>query len=89
MASHFVKMVQNGIEYAMLQDIAEGFEMLSRSEFKIDPAQEAELWGHGTVIRYWLLELLVRALVEGGNRLGTIAPSSMNPPPAGGQRCMA
>ena len=73
-AGHFVKMIHNGIEYAMLQGIAEGFETLSRSDFDIDPAQVAELWGHGSVIRSWLLELLVRALGEEGNTLGTIAP---------------
>ena len=73
-AGHFVKMVHNGIEYAMLQGIAEGFEALSRSDFEIDPAQVAELWGHGSVIRSWLLELLARALGEEGNTLGTIAP---------------
>lgn len=73
-AGHFVKMIHNGIEYAMLQGIAEGFETLSRSDFDIDPAQVAALWGHGSVIRSWLLELLVRALGEEGNTLGTIAP---------------
>jgi 6-phosphogluconate dehydrogenase len=57
-AGHFVKMVHNGIEYAMLQGCAEGFEILkSKKEFDLDLQKIAGLWNHGSVIRSWLLEL--------------------------------
>jgi len=73
-AWHFVKMIHNGIEYAMLQGIGEGFEALSRSEFELDLRQVAELWNHGAVVRCWLLELLTGALENEGNALASIAP---------------
>ncbi|MDP8958007.1 MAG: decarboxylating 6-phosphogluconate dehydrogenase [Actinomycetota bacterium] len=64
-AGHFVKMVHNGIEYGMLQAFGEGFEMLaSADELSLDLEQVAELWMHGSVVRSWLLELLVSALAE-------------------------
>ena len=56
-AGHFTKMVHNGIEYAMLQAYAEGFEILSASQFELDLHQLAVLWNHGSVVRSWLLEL--------------------------------
>jgi 6-phosphogluconate dehydrogenase len=57
-AGHFVKMVHNGIEYALLQGYAEGFEILkSKKEFALDLHKIARLWNHGSVIRSWLLEL--------------------------------
>jgi 6-phosphogluconate dehydrogenase len=73
-AGHFVKMIHNGIEYAMLQAIGEGFEALGRSEFELDLHQVAELWNHGAVVRCWLLELLAGALEEEGNALASIVP---------------
>jgi 6-phosphogluconate dehydrogenase len=61
-AGHFVKMVHNGIEYAMLEAYGEGFEILNaKKDFDIDLKKVAELWNHGSVIRSWLLELAVRA----------------------------
>lgn len=61
-AGHFVKMVHNGIEYAMLQSYAEGFEILhAKDEFKLDLKNIASLWNHGSVIRSWLLELAENA----------------------------
>jgi 6-phosphogluconate dehydrogenase len=71
-AGHFVKMVHNAIEYAMLQAVGEGFECLHRSEFDLDLAQIALLWQQGAVVRSWLLELLGRALQEEGNALERI-----------------
>lgn len=71
-AGHFVKMIHNAIEYAMLQALGEGFECLHRSEFDVDLAAVAELWGHGSVIRSWLLELLEGAFREEGNALERI-----------------
>ena len=63
-AGHFVKMIHNGIEYGMMQSLAEGFEIIRASEFDADLRQLADLWQHGSVVRGWLLELLERALAE-------------------------
>lgn len=72
-AGHFVKMIHNAIEYAMLQAVGEGFECLHRSEFDLDLRQIATLWQNGAVVRSWLLELLGRALEQEGNALTNIA----------------
>lgn len=56
-AGHFTKMVHNGIEYAMLQAYAEGFEILEASQYELDLHQVAALWNRGSVVRSWLLEL--------------------------------
>jgi 6-phosphogluconate dehydrogenase len=61
-AGHFVKMVHNGIEYALMQSYAEGFELLESSDLDLDLPAIAELWRHGSVIRSWLLDLAARAL---------------------------
>ena len=63
-AGHFTKMVHNGIEYAMLQSYAEGFEILEASQFDLDLHQLAALWNHGSVVRSWLLELAERAFAK-------------------------
>ncbi len=64
-AGHFVKMVHNGIEYGMMQALAEGFEILhAKKEFNLDLHQVAEIWRFGSVIRSWLLDLIARALAE-------------------------
>lgn len=63
-AGHFAKMVHNGIEYAMLQAYAEGFEILKGSQFTFNLHQLAALWNHGSVIRSWLLELAESALAK-------------------------
>ncbi len=63
-AGHYVKMVHNGIEYSMMQGYAEGFELMSKSEYKLDLAQIADLWMHGSVVRSWLLELAASSLKE-------------------------
>jgi 6-phosphogluconate dehydrogenase len=61
-AGHFVKMVHNGIEYAMLEAYGEGFEIMNaKKEFDLDLGKISELWNHGSVVRSWLLELAVRA----------------------------
>jgi 6-phosphogluconate dehydrogenase len=72
-AGHFVKMMHNAIEYAMLQSIGEGFECLQRSEYGIDLGRVAALWQQGSVVRSWLLDLLTKALREEGNALEHIA----------------
>ena len=63
-AGHYVKMVHNGIEYSMMQGYAEGFELMAKSEYKLDLAKIAELWMHGSVVRSWLLELAAGALSQ-------------------------
>jgi 6-phosphogluconate dehydrogenase len=57
-AGHYVKMVHNGIEYAMLQAYAEGFEIMNaKKEFNLDLQKISSLWNQGSVVRSWLLEL--------------------------------
>lgn len=60
-SGHFLKMVHNGIEYGMMQAIAEGFDVLEKSEFDYDFEGVARVWNHGSVIRSWLVELMERA----------------------------
>ena len=61
-AGHFAKMVHNGIEYGLMQAYAEGFELLEAAEVVEDVPGVIKSWTHGTVIRSWLLDLLVLAL---------------------------
>lgn len=63
-AGHFVKMLHNGIEYGMLQAMAEGFALLEGSEFELDLHKIAHLWNQGSVVRSWLMELAERAFAE-------------------------
>ena len=71
-AGHYVKMVHNGVEYAIMQSYAEGFELLAaKDEFNLDIAAVAETWRHGSVVRSWLLELAATALKEDPG-LGTL-----------------
>lgn len=63
-AGHYVKMVHNGIEYSMMQGYAEGFELMSKSDYGLDLAKIADLWMHGSVVRSWLLELAAGALKD-------------------------
>ena len=61
-SGHYVKMIHNGIEYAMMQAYAEGFELMSESEYGLDLPRIAHLWNQGSVVRSWLLELTAGAL---------------------------
>jgi len=64
-AGHFVKMVHNGTEYALMQSYAEGFELMeAKKEFDLDLAQVAEIWRYGSVVRSWLLDMTALALKE-------------------------
>ena len=64
-AGHYVKMVHNGIEYAMLQAYAEGFEILNaKKEFDLDLRKISNLWNQGSVVRSWLLELAESAFAK-------------------------
>ena len=73
-SGHYVKMIHNGIEYAMMESYAEGFEILKeKKEFDIDITAIANLWNNGSVVRSWLLELIHSALQE-DSELSDIAP---------------
>ena len=73
-AGHFAKMVHNGIEYGVMQAYAEGFALLrARSDLGFDLGRLAETWGHGSVIRSWLLELCADILRHDED-LSQIAP---------------
>jgi 6-phosphogluconate dehydrogenase len=62
-AGHFVKMVHNGIEYAMMQGYAEGFSIMkAKTPLSLDLAQIAKIWQKGSVVRSWLLDLTADAL---------------------------
>jgi len=63
-AGHFVKMIHNGVEYAMMQSYAEGFDIMKASAYNLDIAKIADLWMQGSVVRSWLLELGATALKE-------------------------
>jgi 6-phosphogluconate dehydrogenase len=71
-AGHFVKMVHNGIEYGLMQAYAEGFEVMEKSEFDLDLHEIAGIWRYGSVVRSWLLELLVNAFEAEGGQLEKI-----------------
>ena len=73
-SGHFTKMIHNGIEYGMMQAMAEGFALLKgKREFELDLAQIAELWRHSSVVRSWLLDLTAEALQQ-DQVLGDVAP---------------
>jgi 6-phosphogluconate dehydrogenase len=63
-AGHFTKMVHNGIEYGLMQAYAEGYELLTASELDIDADAALRSWQHGSVVRSWLLDLLVLGLEQ-------------------------
>jgi 6-phosphogluconate dehydrogenase len=72
-SGHYVKMIHNGIEYAMMQAYAEGFELMSESEYGLDLPRIAHLWNQGSVVRSWLLELTASALA-GDPKLANLKP---------------
>src|SRR6266545_3047647 len=72
-AGHYVKMVHNGIEYAMMQAYAEGFELMAESSYGLDLPKIAALWNQGSVVRSWLLELAAEALAA-DPRLESLRP---------------
>jgi 6-phosphogluconate dehydrogenase len=72
-AGHFVKMVHNGIEYGMMQAIAEGFEILRESEYELDLTDVAEVYDHGSVVESRLVGWLQRAFELHGEALETVS----------------
>ncbi|HBS47868.1 TPA: decarboxylating 6-phosphogluconate dehydrogenase [Candidatus Dependentiae bacterium] len=64
-AGHYVKMVHNGIEYALLQAYGEGFNLLKNGHYKnLDLEKIASVWNHGSIIRSWILNLSVEIFKE-------------------------
>jgi 6-phosphogluconate dehydrogenase len=73
-SGHFVKMIHNGIEYGMMQALAEGFSLLKgKPDFELDVAAIAEMWRHGSVVRSWLLDLTADLLRDDAE-LDDVAP---------------
>jgi 6-phosphogluconate dehydrogenase len=72
-AGHFVKMIHNGIEYGLMEAYGEGFEILRKSQFAVNPYQVARVWNRGSVIRSWLLEL-AEAMLKDDPTLQSIQP---------------
>ena len=73
-SGHYTKMIHNGIEYGMMQALAEGLDLLKgKEEFNLDLAEVTELWRHSSVVRSWLLDLTAEALNEDQD-LKSIAP---------------
>ena len=63
-AGHFVKMVHNGVEYALMEAYAEGYELLTAVDLDIDVPAALEVWRHGSVVRSWLLDLLADGVAK-------------------------
>jgi 6-phosphogluconate dehydrogenase len=61
---HFVKMVHNGVEYALMEAYAEGYELLTAVDLDIDVPAALEVWRHGSVVRSWLLDLLAEGVAR-------------------------
>jgi 6-phosphogluconate dehydrogenase len=72
-SGHYVKMVHNGVEYALMQAYGEGFELLHEGRYDLDLEAVARTWNNGAVIRSWLLELCEEAFREEGSELGDVA----------------
>jgi len=72
-AGHYVKMVHNGVEYALMQTYGEGFELLHEGRYDLDLAAVARTWNNGAVVRSWLLALCEEAFREEGTELGDVA----------------
>jgi 6-phosphogluconate dehydrogenase len=73
-AGHYAKMIHNGIEYGMMQALAEGFALLAaRPELDIDAGRLAQTWRHGSVVRSWLLDLCA-SILEENEELTGVAP---------------
>ncbi|MFC6863608.1 phosphogluconate dehydrogenase (NAD(+)-dependent, decarboxylating) [Halomicroarcula sp. GCM10025817] len=72
-SGHYVKMVHNGVEYALMQAYGEGFELLAEGRYDLDLEAVSRTWNNGAVIRSWLLELCEEAFREEGTDLGDVA----------------
>lgn len=74
-AGHFVKMVHNGIEYGMMQSLAEGFAIMKNSEFDLDLTKIADLYNHGSVVESQLVEWLKDGFEQYGENLEEVSGS--------------
>jgi len=72
-SGHYVKMVHNGVEYALMQAYGEGFELLHEGRYDLNLKAVARTWNNGAVIRSWLLELCEEAFREEESDLGDVA----------------
>ncbi|HTL30187.1 MAG TPA: hypothetical protein VL282_13235, partial [Tepidisphaeraceae bacterium] len=72
-SGHFVKMIHNGAEYGIMEAYGESFEILRKSQFKLDLHRIAALWNRGSVVRSWLLEL-AEQMLRTDSTLQTIQP---------------
>lgn len=73
-SGHFTKMIHNGIEYGMMQAMAEGFALMEgKTEFNLDLAEISEIWRHGSVVRSWLLDLTAEFLKD-DQKLDAVSP---------------
>ncbi len=75
-AGHFVKMVHNGIEYGMMQSLAEGFAVLEKSKYKFNLFDVAKLWQKGTIVSSFLLDRVVDSLAQNPNLKNMAGPVS-------------
>lgn len=71
-SGHYVKMIHNGVEYALMQSYGEGFELLHEGRYDLDLESVARTWNNGAVIRSWLLELCEEAFSEEGADLSDV-----------------
>ena len=67
-AGHFTKMVHNGIEYGMMEAIAEGYGVLKASQFNLDLKQVTKIYQQGTVIKSWLIDLMANIFEKEARR---------------------
>ncbi len=75
-AGHFVKMVHNGIEYGMMQSIAEGFDIVKQSDFNLNMSDVTKVYKHGSVIESKLMDWMDGAFKEYGSELGGVSGSA-------------
>ncbi len=75
-AGHFVKMMHNGIEYGMMQAIAEGFAVMKQSGFQLDLQEAAKIYNHGSVIESRLMDWLEEAFCEFDKELKDVSGSA-------------
>jgi len=87
-SGHYVKMVHNGVEYALMQTYGEGFELLHEGRYDLDLENVASVWNNGAVIRSWLLELCEEAFREEESTSGRspIASKAARPAPGPSRR---
>ena len=72
-AGHFVKMIHNGIEYGMMQSIAEGFAILEKSKYKLDLERVADIYNNGSVIESRLIRWMQGAFAQHGGNLKKVS----------------